>query len=241
MKTSQSCTITALILLLVGLTGCFYSNPKDIKAFLRPEQAEIAAQNYILRPPDEIVIHCSVIPELHLQQQRIRPDGRIAFENFGEIEVAGKTPRQVSKILQTKAASLYTLTGQHPIDVRVVEYNSASYYVVGQVVFPGTKDFTGRDTVLSAVANARTTVLSWTDRIQVVRPSADKKTKPRIFEVNLTDMVVKGDTSKNVLLADGDIIFVPATPLSWLAMRVEEAVRPIGRAFSTVNVVEPGR
>ena len=72
MKTSESCTITALILLLVGLTGCFYSNPKDIKAFLRPEQAEIAAQNYILRPPDEIVIHCSVIPELHLQQQLAR-------------------------------------------------------------------------------------------------------------------------------------------------------------------------
>jgi len=49
MKTHQICTVMTLLSLLVGTTSCFYSNPKDINVFLKPDQAEIAAQKYVLR------------------------------------------------------------------------------------------------------------------------------------------------------------------------------------------------
>jgi hypothetical protein len=80
--------------------------------------------------------------------------------------------------------------------------------------------------------------MAWKERIQVIRPSADPNVKPRIFEVNLERMIVHGDTSKNVMLQEGDIIYVPPTILASIALKVEEAVRPIGRAFSTVNIVQ---
>ena len=51
-------------------------------------------------------------------------------------------------------------------------------------------------------------------------------------------MTIHGDTSKNVLLEAGDIVFVPPTPLAAVALMLEEFLRPIGRIFSTVYMYE---
>lgn len=227
-----------LLLLAISLTGCFSSRAKDIEAFLKPHEIEVIAQNYVLHPPDEIEVFCSKVPEIHLQRQQIRPDGKISFEALGEIEAAGKTPGQVAKLLQQKVSQLYTLAGDNPIDVRVAVYRSKTYYVLGEVSFPGPKITTGRDTALRALAEAKPTVLAWKDRIQVIRPSGDGSVKPKIFELNFNRMMAHGDMSKNVLLQEGDIIYVPPTVLAAIGQTIEEFVRPIGSAFSTVYTVQ---
>lgn len=216
----------------VGLGGCFSSHAVDIQAFTKPHQTDITADNYILQPPDEITIHCSRAPELHLQRQIIRPDGRVAFENIGELLVAGKTPAQVAQLLLAKVMALYNLPNDEAIEVRVVANKSKTYYVLGEVTRPGPKVYTGRDSVLTAVSKANPLVTGWTNRIQVIRPSADKSVKPKIFEVNWKRMVVRGDTSRNVLLQEGDIVYVPPTILAAIAMKIEEFVRPISRAMA---------
>lgn len=229
--------VSILLLITISATGCFSSRPENIEAFLKPRQVNVTAQTYILQPPDEIAVLCSKVPEIHQQQQRIRPDGKISFENLGEIEAAGKTPEEVAKALQKKASELYKLEGESPIDVRIVVFRSKVFYVLGQVLSPGPKDYTGRDTVLYALAEARTNPMAWKERIQVIRPSRVKGVKPKIFEMNYDRMIAHGDTSKNVLLQEGDIIFVPPTPLSAVALVLEEFLTPIGRAFSTYNLV----
>ena len=233
-------TILAVFLLLItiSLTGCFSSRAEDIEAFLKPHEIEVIAKNYVLHPPDEIEVFCSKVPEIHLQRQQIRPDGKISFEALGVIEAAGKTPEQVAKLLQQKVSQLYTLAGDNPIDVRVAVYRSKTYYVLGEVSFPGPKVTTGRDTALRALAEARPTVLAWKDRIQVIRPSGDSSVEPKIFELNFNRMMAHGDMSKNVLLQEGDIIYVPPTVLAAIGQTIEEFVRPIGSAFSTVYIVQ---
>jgi polysaccharide export outer membrane protein len=228
----------AALALMVCQTGCFPSNPKDIEAFVRPGKVEVAAESYILRPPDEILVDCSKVPELHEKSQQIRPDGKVTFEGIGEVMVAGKTPKQLAELLREKVMLLYALQGENPVNVRVTAYKSMAYYVLGEVSFPGPKVCTGRDTLLDAIAISRPTILAWIERIQVIRPSADKNIKPKIFELNYEKLMSHGDTSKNVLLEAGDIVYVPPTVLAWMAMKVEEAVRPIGRAFATVNIVQ---
>ncbi|AQT69467.1 polysaccharide export protein Wza [Anaerohalosphaera lusitana] len=240
MKFQEMIISVILVPCLILTTGCFSSNPEDINAFLMPDQAEIAAQNYLLRPPDRIVIHCTSIPELHEQEQAIRPDGKIAFQDIGELKVAGKTPNEVSGILKDRLSKLYKLTGDIPVDVRVAEYRSAAYYVFGEVNFPGAKPFTGRDTVLSAISKSRPTGSSWSERVQIIRPSSDPEERPKIFEVNLNRMLAHGDTSKNVLLQEGDMIYVPPTILAASAEVIEEIVRPVGRAFAPVNITQTG-
>jgi len=226
-----------VLMFLVSLTGCFSSNPADIEVFQRPDQVTVTMEKYILQPPDEIEIHCSKVPEIHLQKQQIRPDGKVSFESLGEIEVAGKTPEQVAELLRSKVLMLYALAGDKPIDVRVIAYPSKVFYVLGQVYVPGPKICTGRDSVLRALAEAQPNPMAWVERIQVIRPSAEEGVKAKIFEVNLDRMMAHGELSRNVLLQEGDIIYVPPTVLAALALKVEEFVRPIGRAFSTVNIV----
>jgi hypothetical protein len=80
--------------------------------------------------------------------------------------------------------------------------------------------------------------MAWKTRIQVIRPSSDRKVKAKIFEFNLEDVQNMGDTSRNVMLEEGDVIFIPPTPLAWIGLLVEELVRPIGRAFSTISIVD---
>ena len=230
--------VVILSLVTISLTGCFSSHPKDIEMFLKPRQVNVTAYTYILQPPDEIEVYCSKVPEIHQQRQRIRPDGKISFESLGEIEVAGKTVAEVSSLLRTKVLELYRLEGKQPIDIRIVAYRSTVFYVLGEVYLPGAKVYTGRDTVLHALAEARINVMAWKDCIQVIRPSGDKSIKPKIFQVNYNRMVAHGDTSKNVLLQEGDIIYVPPTPLAAIAQVIEEFARPLGRAFSTVTIVQ---
>lgn len=231
-------TIIAMILsvITISLIGCFSSRPKDIEAFLKPYEVNVTSKSYVLQPPDEVEIHCSKVPEINLQKQQIRPDGKISFEGLGEIEAAGKTPEEVADAIRSKAIMLYALAGDKPIDVRIVAYRSKVFYVLGQVFFPGAKIYTGRDNVLFALAEAQPNPMAWLGRVQIIRPSSDKKIRPKIFEVNLNRMMAHGDTSKNVLLQEGDIIYVPPTVLAAIALKVEEFVTPIGRAFSTVYI-----
>lgn len=56
--------------LLVCLTGCFSSNPKDIAAFSMPEQVTVTSEGYILQPPDEIEIHCSKVLEINCSSRK---------------------------------------------------------------------------------------------------------------------------------------------------------------------------
>ncbi len=244
-NTSKVCVRLALtvgvVAFVLGTAGCFSSNPRNIMAFKKPYEVEVTALNYILQPPDEIEIHCARVPEIDKQRQRIRPDGKVSFEALGEIEVAGKTPAQVAAILEGKVAGLYTLPGDKRIDVRVAAFQSEFYYVLGQVVTPGRKVYTGRDSVLSALADARLSPMAWGDRVQVIRPSGDPNSPgPRIFEASYGRMVVYGDLSKNVLLQEGDIVWVPPTVLAWFSLKIEEIITPITRAFTGAYYLSGG-
>jgi polysaccharide export outer membrane protein len=230
-----------MVFYAVLLSGCFSAQPQDIQYFTKPDQVVVNFDKYVLKPADEIEIHCLNVPELNLQKQKIRPDGKVSFEGIGPVEAAGKTPEELASNLHEKALLLYSLSGEHPIDVRIDVYKSAYYYVLGQVYFEGPKICTGRDTVLTALTAARLNTIAWKDHIQVIRPSSDVNVRPKIFEIKYDKMVAHGDMSKNVLLQEGDIIFVPPTVLGGAGLVVGEFLNPIGRAFSAVSVVQPAQ
>jgi polysaccharide export outer membrane protein len=233
MKCSRAVLWTFLSLLTISITGCFSSNPKDIRAFLMPKDVDVSMKDYLLHPPDEIEIHCSASAEIDGQTQQIRPDGRISFEGVGELYAAGKTPAQIANEIREMVLDLYQLEGNQPVNVRVVAFRSKRYYVLGQVGSPGPQVYTGRDTVLGAIALAGSpAVTAWVDRIQIVRPSSVKNIKPKIFEFDYDAAAAHGDGSKDVLLQPGDIVYVPPTVLAAAAMKIEEFISPIARAFS---------
>ena len=221
-------------------TGCFSSSPQDIRYFQMPYRTNTTADMYILEPPDEVEVFCEQYPKIHEKRQQIRPDGKISFEDIGEIPAAGLTPAQLSESIQQKVQQLYRLNGENAVDVKISAYRSKVYYVLGQVDDPGPKLYTGRDTVLTAISQAHPNPMAWVDRIQVIKPSSNPNVRPAIFELNYDRMVAHGDTTQNVLLQEGDVIYEPPTVLGWLSLKVEEAIRPIARAFSGIYTVRRG-
>ena len=230
--------VMIMLVSAVILTGCFSSHPKDIEAYLKPHQAQVTADKYVLQPPDEIEVHCVRVPEIDGQRQRIRTDGKVSFENVGEFMAAGKTPLELEHDMKQKLSTLYMLVGEEPIEVRIMAFRSKWFYVLGQVNIPGPKVYSGRDTVLTAIAEAQLNPMAWVERMQVIRPSADASVRPKIFEVDFDRMSAHGDATKNVLLQEGDVIYVPPTVLAWIGLKVEEIIRPIARAFSGLYTVQ---
>src|SRR3972149_3234108 len=155
MKCAHTISLVSLLLAPVMGAGCgSVCTPADIQAFAKPHEVDVTAENYVLQPPDEIAVHCTKVPEINLQVQRIRPDGKVSFEGLGEMEVAGMTVGEVVEMMRQKVAELYKLIGDYPIEVRVVGFRSKVFYVLGQVDIPGVKIYTGRDSVLTAVSEA---------------------------------------------------------------------------------------
>ncbi len=236
-----------LALISVGLSGCFSANPEDVKAFLRPDQADVTMDTYLLHPPDVLTIMSSKIPELSRgtmgstvgMTQQIRPDGIISVESVGEIMVAGKTPREVAKIISDKMRELYKFTSDYPVDVRVTN-RSKFYYVLGQVKNPGAQIFTGRETTLSAISKAVPNVRAWEEVTQVIRPSLAIDEKPKIFALNFKKMIEHGDMRCNVLLQEGDVIYVPPTILGSIGLTIEEIVGPMFQAANATELIAPG-
>lgn len=229
-----------LLFISVGLSGCFSSSPDDIMYFMKPNEVNTTADSYVLDPPDEIEISCEQFPKINKQRQKIRPDGKISFEGIGEIMAAGLTPAQLSQKIQSKIGELYTLTGANPVDVKISVFQSKVFYVLGQVNYPGPKIYTGRDTIFTAISQADPNPMAWIERIQIIRPTGNPNYRSAIFELNYDKMMAHGDTLSNVLLQEGDVIYVPPTVLAWMALKVEEVIRPIARAFSGAYTVKRG-
>ncbi len=236
-RTATSATFLALIVFL--LAGCNSSNQDDLKYFTKPAEIDVTSDSYVLHPPDEIEIRCSRVPEIHLTRQFIRPDGKVTFEGLGAIHASGRTPQELADVMREKIMASYSLAGEHPIDVQVVAYRSKIYYVVGQVYASGPKIFTGRDTVLKAISAARPTNGASVRKIRVVRPPADGRADPRIFELDYKKMTADGDTSRNVLLEEGDIIVVPPTILATIGLTIDQLLRPVREVTTTPYIVQP--
>lgn len=231
MGRSNRLAVVAVLAAISLLAGCFHARPEDIEAWVKPYEVNVTADVYRVQPPDEIEIRCSQVPEVHMQRQRIRPDGKISFEVLGEIDVAGKTPAEISMTIGERISELYALPGDHPVDVRIAIYASQVYYVVGQVFRPGVRPYTGRDGLLTTLVAAGPNPMAWESRVQVIRPSPLEGERPRIFQANYRDMVQRGDTTKDVLMEEGDIIYVPPTILASIGMVLEQLITPVARAF----------
>ncbi|MCF7954671.1 MAG: polysaccharide biosynthesis/export family protein [Phycisphaerae bacterium] len=224
MKTSYILTLPIAIVLL---SGCYNCDNKNVDSFKKPDEADVTVEEYRLQPADEITVSASRVPELHLQTQAIRPDGKVSYEIVGDVSVAGKTPDEVAKILADKISHIYKMRDEHPIDVQVSGFASKLYYILGQVRDPGAKIFTGRETALSAIAKAVPTFQAWEERIRLVRPSTGKDVRGMICKLNFHKMIKYGDMSKNVLLEEGDVIYVPPTILAAIGLTVGELVTPV--------------
>lgn len=228
---------TRLLLLaaLCALTGCAGGNkpaPEQVEgsmaglnAWLHAQQADLPAAPYLVQSPDVIQIHCPTIKELDKQKFVVRPDGKIYAPLIGEVQVANLTPAQISEVMAGKLQAFYK-TQKLDISIAVTDFKSKVIFVMGQVVKPGLKPYTGRDTVLAVLADAKLNELAWPQRVVIVRRTEDPNDKKRVT-IDVKEMFEHGKLTQNYLLEEGDVVYVPPSPLAETAIEFGKILYPI--------------
>jgi hypothetical protein len=69
----------------------------------------------------------------------------------------------------------------------------------------------------------------------VIRPSPNPE-KVKEITVNIDKMIKEGDLRGNFLLQEGDVVYVPPTPMGWVGLRVQEALFPLNPVLSAAEM-----
>lgn len=176
---------------------------------------------YRLGPGDNLQIDVFGVPEFS-GAQRVLVDGTVTLPTIGSVVVQGLTLKQASDELALRLAAVV----QSPlVTVRVLEARPLRIAVVGEVNRPGayvttavgTASITGTGAQVAQVAIPTVSQLIQTAggitqaadirRVQVTRRQV--RGTDQLFTLNLWDLVTTGDLSRDLILLDGDTVFVP--------------------------------
>lgn len=162
----------------------------------------MASEEYHLYPRDIININVWGIDDLKVEGLEIREDGKIVFPVVGEIQVAGLSSRELMQIIES---SLNGYVNNPIVTVNILKYHTTRIYVMGEVARPGVYDLEKQHHLMDAIAVAGGyTKEAAKKKIMII--SQDSVTTP--LEVNLLQLLKKGDMTQNVSLKDGDIVYL---------------------------------
>jgi len=184
---------------------------------------QMLGSTYRLAPGDSINVSVYGEPDLTQTDILIRHDGNATIEPFGELKVAGMT---VNDLIETLQQRYKTYLLDPKVSVKVSHYKIPKVYVYGAVNKPGlyqhtavttTDPVTGRTitsmpdlTVSNVIANSGG--IKHHSDISRIKITNSHSGTSRI--VDLSKMIRYGDTSQDVILSDGDTVYVPYFPSS---------------------------
>jgi polysaccharide export outer membrane protein len=130
---------------------------------------------------------------------KVRPDGKVTLPLVGDIQAAGLTPMQ----LRQKAIEAFSQILNAPqVIVQVLSVESKKYYVSGEVGKSGPYSLVTPTTVLEALSIAG--FKEWAKKGSIVVMRGTERLK-----FNYSQVVKGKNLEQNILLQDGDHIYVP--------------------------------
>jgi protein involved in polysaccharide export with SLBB domain len=184
--------LVAIFALFVALEGRTDENARTNEA---------AEGDHKIAPLDIITI--DVVGEKDLSKElRVSTSGTITFPFLGSIEIKGKTPAEVERLLKEKLGKDYLVDPQ--VIITVKEYRSRTVSVIGQVNKPGVIALPAEQKlgILEAIAQAGDLAKSANkNRIEVSRNGKTQK-------FTLDDLKKDINPEKKFWLEPGDVIYV---------------------------------
>ncbi len=155
---------------------------------------------YRLGPEDKLKITVWSRPDLS-KETRIRPDGILFMPLVGNIQADGMSVAELQAYIVEKLGQVL----RNPqVDIEILEYASKMYYLLGQVTKPGMYPVTATTTVLEAVAvGGGPTEKANLEGACLLRQGL-------VVPINFFTLFQQGDTSQNLPVADGDVIYLPS-------------------------------
>lgn len=210
MRSLSSMLIFGSVLFFIGLPGGSFAQVKDADAKRAPE-------SYRIRNGDKLALKFFAHAELNELDLLVRPDGFVSPQIINEIKAEGRTVAE----LKTELERAYNEILLQPIiTVSVVDFVTPRIFVGGQISKPGRYDIREAATLVQAIflaggftADAR--------RSMVIRARPDGKGDWQIETANVMKILDRKGTEKDLLLRDGDYIFVPDSKISQINKAVE--------------------
>lgn len=156
---------------------------------------------YVLGPGDVLRIQLfgARTDDLQLQVGR---DGRINFPGLGPISVAGMSFESASEALLKRISQ--QLIGVQA-SITVGELRSMRIFVLGDAFRPGSYTVSALSTMTNALF-----VSGGVQEIGSLRNIQLKRNGRLVGTLDLYDLLLRGDTSKDLRLQPGDVIFIPS-------------------------------
>lgn len=188
----------------------------------QPTVADLAADErpYRVGPFDILNVDVFGSEELSKKEIQVDASGRITFPLIGTLEVAGKTPGEVSEMMADRFRGRFIREPQ--VTVNLKEIFSQTVAISGEVKKAGVYPIVGRMTLLTAIASAE----GWTQFSKkgevVVLRTVDGKDYAALYDVRAiekgryedpeifaNDKVIVGDSQSRRMFTD----FLTASPL----------------------------
>ncbi len=175
------------------------------------------SQDYLLGPGDIIQVNVFGIEDLKNKELPLDSEGKISLPFIDDVVLIGLTPRES----EIKISTLYEASVmKHPqVAVSVKEYRSQFVNVLGAVLKPGTYQLNRRAFLVDALAMAggllteKAEAKVFIHHAGLASPSPAEKVagveSKESLEIDLVQLLEKGDTSLNVPIYAGDVISVP--------------------------------
>lgn len=154
---------------------------------------------------DELKKAITTAPRGQSKISPVRPDGRTSFPFIGDMLVAGLTVEQVRKSVNEQYKLFIRNLEVTVVIERVV---NPTIFVSGEVNGPGELTITGPLYLSQVISRAKgLTPLAEGKTVMVIRRFG--VSKPVVFYTDLDAVLIKGDISKDVLIAEDDMVYVP--------------------------------
>lgn len=166
-------------------------------------QADESVPDYEIGVGDILRINTWKEPDLSLEGEMVRSDGKITFPLLDDIQAKGLTTMALKAVIEKKLAEYVeapnvTITLANPV--------SQKFYILGEVMRTGEYPILKKITVMQAFAlSGGFTEWASKNKIILIRRSQGKE---ETIIIKYND-ILKGDFSKDISLKADDTIIVP--------------------------------
>lgn len=195
----------AAVLLTVTLMLFVYSAPAD---------------EYLIGEGDLLRITVYDNPDL-TTDARVGGDGKITLPLIGEVPVNEKTTIDAQKKIAAMLADGYIKNPQ--VSVFIAEYKSKKVTTLGEFTKPGLIELRGNSTLMEVISNAGGITPNASDTLLIKRKiqKPDGLSEEVTITVDLNKLLEKGDMSTNIMVRDGDSIYVPRAAFVYVSGEVK--------------------
>lgn len=171
----------------------------DARDFTAPPLTTVPP-DYRLNPGDELIVGLTGSVQASNLRLKIDSDGRAFIPRVGAVDLAGVRYGDVQQVIASKVSGQYR---NFRVAVSVARLHGITVYVTGFAARPGSYTISSLSTLINAVLAAGGPSGGGSFRSIQVRRNGQL-----VSDFDLYDLLLKGDRSADVLLQNGDVIFI---------------------------------